>query len=203
MGGQYLDSGAMYRAVALRALRLSTGLDDADTLTALAADAAIELSVDLSGSHRVLLDGVDVTTEIRSPEVTAAVSAVSAVAGVRRAQVETQRGIGARTEKVGAVLVAEGRDMGSVVFPKAQIKIFLVASASARALRRAEDMASLGHDAVPAEIEKALWKRDKADSSRSESPLVKAPGAVEVDTTTLSPDAVLEQILELCREQRG
>jgi CMP/dCMP kinase len=180
LGLEYLDTGAMYRAVTFAAMR--RGIDTADVDRV--AELAREISLDV-GEHGVLVDGIDATTEIRSREVTTAVSAVAANSAVRVELVRRQREWA--NERGGGVL--EGRDIGSVVFPDAELKLYLTASPRVRAERR---VAEAGGDVD--EIKAAIERRDHHDTSRSDGPLVEAEGATVVDTTGLSIDAVLERI---------
>ena len=179
LGFTYLDSGAMYRCVALAVLE--GGGEPADVAR------AIELEV----GERVLLDGRDVTEAIRTPEVSEAASRIAADPGVREALVEKQRELLASGD-----WVAEGRDIGTVVAPGAELKVFLTASGEERARRRA---AELGADPDTVLAEQAL--RDERDRTREHSPLEPAPGAVELDTTGLSVDEVVERIAGLVRER--
>jgi cytidylate kinase len=186
LGFTYIDTGAMYRAVALWARRQNVEADDMHRMEQLARAATIELE---PGSARVLLNGEDVSEAIRAPEIGEAASAAAAIPGVRRALVEKQRAIGA----AGSV-VMEGRDIGSVVFPDAQVKIFLDASAEERARRRAEEIGA-AREAVAGQ----LRQRDERDRGRAESPLVQAPDAVYIDSTGLDPGEVEEAILKVIR----
>jgi len=180
LGLPRLDTGAMYRAVTLRALRDGTSPGDA---AAIAESIALELD-----GERVLADGEDVTAAIRSPEVDAAVSAVAADPAVRAALVARQQAwIAARD---GAVV--EGRDIGAVVAPHADLKVYLTASPDERASRRATQ-----HAGEQAAVGAAMRRRDRLDSSRAESPLGVAPGAVVVDSTGRSVDDVVTQLLDL------
>jgi cytidylate kinase len=188
LGFVYIDTGAMYRAVALWALRTGVALSDMHRLERLAIEAAIEF---VPGGGTVLLNGEDVTDVIRTPEVSEAASQVSVVAAVRRALVAKQREIG---EQVSVVM--EGRDIGSVVFPDAKVKIFLDAHPEERVARRAME-ASLPAEVVSEQIE----ERDRRDRTRAESPLVQAPDAVYVNTTGLSLDQVEEAVLRIVRER--
>jgi CMP/dCMP kinase len=181
LGFTYLDSGAMYRCVALAVLE--HGGEPADVAR------AIELEV----GERVLLDGRDVTEAIRAPEVSEAASQVAADPGVREALVEKQRELMASGD-----WVAEGRDIGTVVAPDAAVKVFLTASPEERARRRAKE---LGTDAQTVLKDQAL--RDAQDMEREHSPLVAAPGAVQVDTSGLSVDEVVDRIVELVARARG
>jgi cytidylate kinase len=187
LGLEYLDTGAMYRAVTFSALRHGIDTADLDTVAKLAEQVDLQVS-----EHGVLVDGIDATSEIRSPSVTTAVSAVAANSGVRAELVRRQR-IWAN-EHGGGVL--EGRDIGSVVFPDAELKLYLTASPRVRAERR---VAEAGGDVD--EIEAAIARRDHNDSSRVNSPLVEARGAVVIDTTGLSIDEVLEQIEQLLERE--
>lgn len=182
LGLEYLDTGAMYRAVTFAAMRRGI-LDDDDAVTQLAHDVALDV-----GDQGVIVDGVDATAAIRTPEVTAAVSRVAANSAVRAELVRRQR---AWAQQWGGG-VLEGRDIGSVVFPDAVLKLYLTASPRVRAERR---VAEAGGDVD--EIEASIARRDGLDSSRADSPLLEADGAVVVDTTGLSIDAVLDHIAEL------
>lgn len=177
LGFTYLDSGAMYRAVALAALE--RGLEPAEV----APTARIELG------DRVLLDGRDVTEEIRTPEISEAASEAAAQRVVRAAMVAEQRRLLGRGD-----WVAEGRDIGTVVAPDADLKVFLTADPKERARRRA---AELGADPQAVLAEQTI--RDERDRTRAHSPLQPAPGAVELDTTTLTLDQVVERVADLAR----
>jgi CMP/dCMP kinase len=193
LGFLYIDSGAMYRAVGLWALRAGVGLSDAHRLEQLALESRIEL---LPEGKRVLLNGEDVTELIRTPEVSQAASMVSTVPAVRRAMVAEQRRMS--TE---ASVVMEGRDIGTVVFPDAGIKIFLDADARVRAERRLAEAAERG-ERIDAEVmTREIAERDTRDRTRSEAPLVQAPDAVYVDSTGLGIEQVEEKILKLIRER--
>ena len=176
----------MYRAVALWALRLGVDLDDLYRLEQLAREAHIEFP-----GSRVLLNREDVTAQIREPKVSEAASRVAAQPGVRRAMREEQRRIGS-----AGPAVMEGRDIGTVVFPDAQVKIFLDADPQQRALRRA---AELG--VAVEEVARELAEREERDRSRSEAPLVQAPDAEYLDTTHLTPAQVEEAVLKIVRER--
>jgi CMP/dCMP kinase len=189
LGYLYIDTGAMYRAVALWALRAKVALSDMHRLEQLANEASIEF---VAGSVcGVLLNGEDVTEAIRAPEIADAASQVSLVPAVRRALVAKQREIGER-----ASVVMEGRDIGSVVFPNATVKIFLDAHPEVRVERRA------GESSLPAEvIAQQISERDRRDRTRPESPLVQAPDAIYVDTTGLSIDDVEATLLKIIRDR--
>ncbi|MGC9971370.1 MAG: (d)CMP kinase [Bryobacteraceae bacterium] len=193
LGFVYIDSGAMYRAVALEALRTGTDLDDEARLERLAREARIEFE---PGGSRVLLDGEDVSAAIRAPEISPAASRVSVFSGVRRALVEKQREMGA-----AASVVMEGRDIGSVVFPDAEVKIYLDADPAVRAERRVREMEEKGQTLEAAEVEREIRERDRRDSTRADSPLVRAPDAVYVDTTSMSVEEVEQAILEIVRKR--
>jgi cytidylate kinase len=188
IGYRYLDSGAMYRAVALLALRNGVTDPDSAALEALLSKASIEL---VPGG--VLLSGEDVSDEIRSAEVTRFVSVVATVPEVRRALVPRQQ-----AAWPGEPLVVEGRDIGSVVFPDAEKKIYLTASPEERARRRA---AETGRDVAEVLVEQN--ERDERDSGREHSPLVRAPGAIEVVTDGLSIEEVVEVLARIVTGKDG
>lgn len=191
LSARYLDSGAMYRAATLQLLRTPGGMDD--IVGAAAAGFPIEVAID-PAHPSVRLGGKRVDTEIRASAVTAAVSAVSAVPQVRSVLVEQQRAIIAR----GGPIVVEGRDIGTVVAPDAAVKLYLTASPSARARRRA------GQDGTDvATVAASIDRRDAADSGRAVSPLRPAPDAIEVDTTALSRAQVVERVLDLVAATAG
>ncbi len=190
LGYVYINTGAMYRAMALWALRLNVGLHDMHRLEQLANEASIELT----GGGEVLLNGENVTEAIRGEEVSRAASKVSGVAAVRRAMVSLQRAMAEQSS-----VVMEGRDIGTVVFPQATVKIFLDADSSERARRRASE---LNEAAQPADIETVtteLRQRDARDRERQESPLVQAPDAELLDTTGMTLEEVEENVLRLVR----
>jgi cytidylate kinase len=186
LGFTYLDSGAMYRCVALAALREGADLDDAAAITAIAAALSIEFA-----GERVLLGGEDVSEAIREPRVSEASSRVSVHHGAREALVERQRELIAAGR-----YVAEGRDIGTVVSPDSPLKVFLTASPRERARRRA---AQTGED--PGAVLAAQQERDRRDASREHSALRAAADAVELDTTDLSQDEVVAGLVALARER--
>jgi cytidylate kinase len=186
LGFIYINTGAMYRAVALWALRLKVATSDMHRLERLAQEADIALTLD----GRVLLNGEDVTEAIGDANVAAAASEVSAVPGVRRALLSVQRGLAEKSS-----VVMEGRDIGSVVFPEAQVKIFLDADPTERARRRALELETTNLESVADE----LSQRDHRDRTRAEAPLVQAPDAELIDTTGLSPEQVEAKILQVVR----
>jgi cytidylate kinase len=187
LGFGYLDSGAMYRCVALSAVTAGADLDDGDALGVIARGLEIEVPGD-----RVVLGGRDVTEEIRAPAVAAAASRVAAHAAVREAMVSRQRAL----IEAGRY-VAEGRDIGTVVSPDAPLKVFLVASDDERARRRA---AETGEE--PDAVRAAQSERNDRDRERAHGPLLPADDAVELDTTGLSVDEAVDRVLELVRERR-
>ncbi|MBI3209841.1 MAG: (d)CMP kinase [Candidatus Solibacter usitatus] len=191
LGFLYIDTGAMYRAVGLWAMRTNTALDDMHRLEKLAVESDIVLS---GGGTTVLLNGEDISGLIRTQELSDAASKVSAVPGVRRALVEKQREMGKRES-----VVMEGRDIGTNVFPNAQVKIYLDASAAVRAARRVKDLAAKGESAVPDVVEREIRERDERDSTRSEAPLRQAPDAEFIDTSGLTLEQVEEAILKFYR----
>ena len=187
LGLDYLDTGAMYRAVAFEAIRRGIDPDDADTV------AELTRQMDLQVEERVTVNGTDATVEIRGPEVTRAVSVVAANPAVRHELVLRQR---EWADGHGGGVV-EGRDIGTVVFPDAPLKVFLTASEDARAERRSREMLDRQYDEVAAD----LARRDRIDSTRAASPLSSAADAVQVDTTDLSADQVVEHVLALVAER--
>ena len=191
LGFTYIDSGAMYRAVALWAMRQNLDTTDMHRMEQLARAAEIELE---PGGQRVLLNGEDITAEIRTAETGRQASVVAAIPGVRRALVEKQRALGARTS-----VVMEGRDIGTVVFPDADVKIFLDADPNERVIRRLRDFETQGEAAPPDAIATQIRERYQRDRSRADAPLRQAPDAVYLDSTALSIDQVEEEILKLVR----
>lgn len=193
----YLDTGAMYRAVALSALRKDVNLDDTEHVAGIAETAQIDL-VGEPDSLKVLLDGDDVSVEIRTLKVAQAASVVSTISEVRRVMVEHQRVIGSAAPN-GCVL--EGRDIGSVVFPNADIKFFLTARPGARARRRFEEDKAKGRVATYEQTLAEINERDQRDVSREDSPLTIAEDAVVIDTSELDLTEVFEQMLAKIGEQ--
>jgi cytidylate kinase len=192
LGYTYIDSGAMYRAAALRARRRGVSLDDTEGLVRVAEEARIELGN--HGRGPVLLDGEDVSQAIRTREVSDAASVMSTVPGVRRAMVAEQRRLGARES-----CVMEGRDIGTVVFPDADLKVFLTADVGERAKRRHAEM-GVGAPELD-EIEREIAERDRRDETRGDSPLRRAPDAVIVDTTSLTIEQQIDRVIELAVER--
>jgi cytidylate kinase len=194
LGYKYLDTGAMYRAIGLKALRTGTDVGDEAGMAALARQTEVDVKT-LSSGTRILLDGVDVTDDLRDPDVSAAASAVAKLGPVRERMVEIQRTVGAE-----GGIVAEGRDIGSVVFPDAEVKIYLDADLMTRAERRKRELNGKGTEVELGRVEREIRSRDKSDSNRSHSPLVVPEGAIIVDTTHLT---IEEQIEEVLREVRA
>ena len=191
LGYRHVDSGAMYRAVGWQALRDGVPLDDDAAVAALAAAARIEVS-DL----QVTIDGVDVTREIRTPEIDRAAAAVARLPRVRSVLVDRQRAMAAN-----GGIVMEGRDIGTVVFPDADVKLYLDASPEERARRRLSDPAHTGVPAAVSEVATLLTQRDQIDRTRAVSPLYAAADAIVVDTTGKSVDQVVSQAMAAIREQ--
>ncbi|HVG94788.1 MAG TPA: (d)CMP kinase [Planctomycetota bacterium] len=193
LGWAFLDTGAMYRAVTLAALERGQSLDDAAAMAALAR----ALRIDLSASGTLRVDGADVTSRIRSAEVNAAVSGVAEIAEVRAVMRAHQRRFAQENRRI----VAEGRDIGTNVFPDAAVKVFLVGSEDERVRRRVAEMRRTTPDLDPAAVRESLLERDRRDENRRADPLRQAPDAVALDTTGLSPDEVLGRVLTLVRSR--
>jgi len=193
----YLDSGAMYRGVAWKALREHVPLDAEEELTALASATRIDL-LSGDGSFRVLVDGTDVTEQIRSAAVAQAASKVAVIAGVRAVLVAEQRRAAG-----GGRVVMEGRDIGTVVLPDADLKIFLDASVEVRAERRRLEYAQKGESLEFSEVLEQVRQRDRRDRERAVSPLVRARDAVLVDNTAMSAEETARLIVLLAHEREG
>ena len=193
----YLETGAMYRAVTLALLRSNTDLDDYDSVCKVVDELVLDI-YDQGANTVVRLDGEDVSQAIRSMPVTKNVSAVSAVKYVREAMVKIQRNIGKKTN-----CVVEGRDIGTVVFPDAEFKIFMVADVKMRAERRLKELHEMGEKRSLQEVMTDLKKRDEKDSTRSHSPLQKAGEAIEIDSSMLSIDQQVEKIINLMKEKNN
>lgn len=195
LGYHYLDSGALYRLLALAAKRHKVALDDVEDLAVLAAHMDISFRMNAEGGHpEVILEGEDVTDLIRSEEVSAGASRVAVIVEVRNALLERQR---AFARPPG--LVADGRDMGTVVFPDARIKIYLTASAEERAQRRYNQLMDKGENVSLAALVENVRARDARDMNRSVSPLMPASDAIEIDTTGKTIQDVLEIVMEIVR----
>lgn len=191
LGYLYVDTGAMYRAVALWAVRNRTDLEDWHRLEQLALAADIQLE---GRTGRVLLNGEDVTEAIREESISDAASRVSAAPGVRRAMVEKQKRFA-----LSQSVVMEGRDIGTVVFPDARVKIFLDATSQVRAVRRQRELCDKGVERDSAETEREIRSRDERDRTRAEAPLLQAPDAEYVDATSMDLEAVEEAVLRIVR----
>jgi cytidylate kinase len=191
LGYRHVDSGAMYRAVGWKALQQAVALDREPLVAALARESAIEVST----SH-VTIDGRDVTRAIRTPEIDRAAAAVARLPAVRAVLVERQR----KMAEVGPI-VMEGRDIGTVVFPNADVKIYLDASPEERARRRAADPAHSGGPGTVADVATLLTERDVSDRTRSASPLYAAADAVVIDTTAKSVEDVVSEVLRIVRRR--
>jgi cytidylate kinase len=190
LGYRHVDSGAMYRAIGWKAIQEGVPVDREDAVAALAATSRIAVA-----QAAVSIDGIDVTRAIRTPEIDRAAAAVARLPGVRAVLVERQRLIGE-----GGGIVMEGRDIGTVVFPHADVKIYLDAAPEERARRRASDPAHSGPIAV-AEVATALTARDELDRTRTASPLYAAPDAVVVDTTGKPIEEVVKAVMKVVREK--
>jgi cytidylate kinase len=191
LGYSLLDTGAIYRSMALRARERGVGWDDGPGVAALADGIDIVFRLD-GAVNRVTLNGQDVTTAIRTPEISDGASRVSALPEVRAALLGLQRRIGA----AGGVVV-EGRDIGTVVFPDAEAKFFLTASADERARRRVAELTAAGKPVDPAQTKAEMAARDARDSTRAAAPLKKADDAIEIDSSTMSPEAVVTKMAEV------
>lgn len=196
LGWHYLDSGALYRVLALAAENHTLALDDAESLETLAEHLDVEFALGKDGQTIILLEGEPVTEQIRSEVVGNAASIVAALPGVRAALLARQR---AFREMPG--LVADGRDMGSTVFPDAPLKIFLTASAEARAERRYKQLKEKGMSVNLAPLLEDIERRDLRDSQRGASPMIAAEDAILLDTTELNIEAVVTKILEHCKQR--
>jgi cytidylate kinase len=185
----YIDTGAMYRAVALWGWRQGVDMGDMHRMEQLASAADISLA-----PGRIELNGEDVTQEIRRPEVSNSASKIAVIPGVRRAMVAKQRAIGERSS-----VVMEGRDIGTVVFPDAAVKVYLDAQIAERVRRRLEEMRAKGETPDAEALAAQMKERDLRDSNRADSPLAQAPDAVYLDSTKLSLDEVEEAILKIVR----
>jgi cytidylate kinase len=191
LGFIYIDTGAMYRAVALWALRQKVDPGDMHRMEQLAIAAEIDLA-----PGRILLNREDVTDAIRTPEVSSGASKVAVIPGVRRAMVAKQRAIGER-----ASVVMEGRDIGTVVFPDADVKIYLDAKPPERVRRRLQEGRARGEQLSESVLAAQMKERDQRDSTRADAPLAQAPDAVYLDSTSLGVDEVEEAILKIVRSR--
>ena len=189
LGFTYIDTGAMYRAVALWAFRQGVPFDDVHRMEQLAKAAAIELV-----PGRIHLNGEDVSEAIRTPEVSSGASEIAVIPGVRRAMVEKQREIGERSS-----VVMEGRDIGTVVFPNAEVKVYLDADIGERVRRRLEEERAKGSKVSAELLAEQMKERDRRDSTRADAPLAQAPDAAYLNSTSMSLDEVEEAILKMVR----
>lgn len=201
LGYLYFDTGLMYRAVTLAALDRNIAVTDSDTITKLANDLHIDMERSFHAGHQVSIlriDGVDVTSRLRSADVDSNVSAVSAYPGVREAMTRQQRRIGE-----GGRIVMVGRDIGTVVLPNADLKLYLDASVEERARRRWQDFQEGGTSDSYENILDAMRERDRKDSTRSVAPLRPALDAIMIDTTQMSTPDLLNYVLQLINERNG
>lgn len=194
LGFLYIDTGAMYRALTLKALRDNLGLDNAPGLVEMACSTKITLLNNPDGSLKVLLDGEDVSREIRQPRITQFVSDVAKIKGVREAMLKVQRKFGKEKDAV-----LDGRDIGTVVFPDADKKFYLDGQFKERVKRRYLELKELGQDVTELAIEGDLYNRDTIDSNREFAPLKKADDAIYIDTTCMNIDEVVEKLLACLR----
>ncbi|MGE5228346.1 MAG: (d)CMP kinase [Deltaproteobacteria bacterium] len=192
LGYLYLDTGAMYRAVGLLATEAGVALDDEAAVVPIAAAAALRFD----GDGRLFAGDRDVSDLIRTLQMGAAASVVSALPGVRRLLVERQRELAS-----GAAIVMEGRDIGTNVFPGAEVKVFLTARPEVRAARRAAELRAKGEDVEAGEVLEALLERDRRDSQREVAPLCVAGDAIEVDTSEMTLDQVVDAVVAVVREK--
>jgi CMP/dCMP kinase len=196
LGYMHIDTGAMYRAVALKMLRCGVEVADTNKINELLQHTNVTQKI-VNGEAHIFLDGADVSQEIRTPEISLWVGPVSETPLVREHLVRWQRELG----KNGGV-VLEGRDIGTVVFPDADLKIFMTADVVMRAKRRRKEMLSRGIDQPLKDVEQALEERDKRDSTREYSPLKKANDAIELNTTNLNIGDQVERVVELARRTK-
>lgn len=195
LGYTYVDSGAMYRAVTLHFLRKEIELTDGTAVAQALADLQIGFQPHLQGAgYETLLNGENVEQEIRGMEVSNLVSPVSALPVIRKKMVAIQRQLGE-----GRRVVMDGRDIGTKVFPQAELKVFMTADPTVRARRRQAELQEKGQKVAVSDIERNLLQRDELDSSRKESPLAKASDAITLDTTHLTFDAQVEQVVDWAR----
>ncbi len=194
LGFLYIDTGAMYRALTLKVLENKVAVTDEPAVVRLAKETKIDLRVNPDGSLKVLLDAQDVSLAIRQPRITQVVSDVAKIKEVRQILVKKQRELGQEGD-----CVLDGRDIGTVVFPNAQKKFFIDASAQERVNRRFKELKGLGQAVAESDVASDLANRDKIDSTRQASPLRQAPDAIYIDTTMLSIEQVVEKMFNLCK----
>jgi cytidylate kinase len=195
LGFTYLDTGALYRALALKILRENVDLDDTAVLSGIVKNTDIDLT-ERDGQLQVFLDGEDVSASIRTPEVSQMASKASALKLVRQGLLDFQRALGRRGN-----IVAEGRDIGTVVFPEAEVKIYLDASIEERARRRYEELRAAGREVSFDETVREMEERDKRDSGRDIAPLRQAEDAVAVDSSRLNAEEVAQKVLQLIQRK--
>ena len=191
MGFLYIDTGAMYRALTLKALESEIDEKDTDALIEMARSASIDLMNEQDGSLKILLDGRDVTSPIRQPRITRLVSDIAKIKGVREIMLGWQRKLGRQRESV-----LDGRDIGTVVFPDADKKFYIDAEFSVRVRRRYKELKELNQGVTLEDIEKDLRNRDNIDSQREFAPLKKADDAIYIDTTNMSIEEVVNTVLK-------
>jgi cytidylate kinase len=194
LGFLYIDTGAMYRALTLKVLENNLPINDLPGIIRLADGIKIGLRNNPDGPLTVILDGKDVSSAIREPRITQFVSDIAKIKEVRQVLVKMQRELGQKGD-----CVLDGRDIGTVVFPQAQKKFFIDASAPERVSRRFKELQGLGRKVGEDEVAKDLANRDKIDSTREASPLRQAPDSIYIDTTNLSIDQVVEKMFNLCK----
>jgi CMP/dCMP kinase len=190
LGFLYIDTGAMYRALTLKALENNVPIGDQQKLIQLAGAVKIDLRNNADGSLSIILDGRDVSLDIRKPQITQFVSEVAKIKEVRQVLVKMQRDLGSRGD-----CVLDGRDIGTVVFPDAEKKFFIDASIEERVKRRFKELKGLNQNVSEEDVARDLSNRDKIDSTRKASPLRKAPDAIYIDTTNLSIEQVVDKML--------
>lgn len=202
LSATYLDTGALYRTITYLALEKGIDLDNEVSLAKIAQDVDIDFRTEFVDDKlvtRIVVEGTDITSEIRSPEVSGNVSIVARAPMVRKSLLDMQRSFALKGD-----LIAEGRDVGTMIFPDAELKIFLVANVHERALRRVEDLKNAGYEVNDISlIEREIIKRDSIDSSREASPLIKAPDAKVVDTSKKTIDETVEEIMEMLKVKDG
>ena len=194
LGYKYIDTGAMYRAAAWKSLELAIPLEDEKRIVQMVE--RMDIRFEVGDGSRILADGEDVSTAIRTPEVTRLSSPISAIPGVRRRLVALQKKMGGEG---GCVM--EGRDIGSVVMPHAEVKVFLTASVEERARRRYAEMLHSGMHADLVTLRGEIEERDQRDSTRAHSPLTRVPDAVEIATDGITIEQVVEMVMSLCRDR--
>ena len=201
LGYAHMDTGAMYRAIGWKAYITRTNLND-EELERLCVNTGLQLEL-IDDHQKVYIDGKDVSAEIRTPEISRMASLVSTFASVRRYLVRTQRETGLGWDRQYGGMVAEGRDMGTVVFSETTYKFYLDADIKERGMRRWEELKARGIDADLDETIKELVKRDENDKGRSIDPLKKAEGATVIDTTGLTLDGVVEEIIKVINQKNN